>query len=222
MTVRVNVVVVLELPTVSWRPGRRALERQDDRPRVEAERLRVGQPAGVGRRELELEVRGILVVRCATNEPLATPLHCWMVWEWQFVGSYCQQCCTTRVHESPDVATTPPGSSASVAEPAKLIVSPTRHRVPVGRRRDRRRGRRVGRPLRHRGGDVRVPAEVRVRRPILSSNLVAVCRGGLETRVVEGVGRRSPDLGEVRAARALAALDAVAAARPRRPWRQSR
>ena len=59
------------------------------------------------------------------NEPEATPGNVWIVWEWQFDG----QCCSTSVHVSAEAGNAP--SCGSVAEPLKLMRSPTFHVVPA-------------------------------------------------------------------------------------------
>src|SRR5919204_1055485 len=131
ISVRVNGVVDAELPTTSESPdgeeakftsavsGSRRIDLVSERPPESVTVSCSSSQAGYS-------------WSGAVKEPLVIPVQDWMLCVWQFVGSYCQQWWRMSVHVKPDAATVP--SSASLAEPAKLITSPTAHLVVVSGR----------------------------------------------------------------------------------------
>ena len=121
ITVRLNGATLVELPTVNCNPvGALANDRLtvfgSSRTLVVACRPPLSVAVRRSMRKLGYSWSG------AANEPLATPLKVWIGWTWQEFGSV-GQWCMSRDQVRRAAPSVP--SSASVAWPEKLIVSPT-------------------------------------------------------------------------------------------------
>src|SRR2546421_7124019 len=120
ISVRVNGAVLPELPTTSWRPAGdevKLTSAVSGSSRIDFVSVRPPESVTVSWSSSHAGYSW----SGAANDPLVTPVHDWIVWMWQFVGSYCQQWWRSSVHVNPEGATVP--SSVSVDEPAKLITS---------------------------------------------------------------------------------------------------